>query len=160
MMENHLRVERLPGPGLGVLIAGSHALAIAGLYASSAAFHYQLALGFAVVSSFLYSFNQYCLLNQPGSVLTVILVDEEWQLVLKSGECVTVDLTFPVFVSRSLVVMNFKDQGGRQFPVAIFDDGADSRQMRHLRVFLKLGMAQPKLGGTKMVSFGSSSSSG
>ncbi len=160
MVKDHLRLDRSASISLGVLLGCSHGLAIAALFAADLALFHKFTFTFSVLVSFVFCLNRYCLLRDPLSVLVVVFNNGVWRLELKSSEQITARLEFPVFVNRYLVVMNFRDAAGRKFPVAVFADGAEVTQMRHLRIFLKLGMAQPNVGGTRMVSLGVSSNRG
>jgi len=160
MVKDHLLLERKPSISLGVLLCCSHALPVAGILVMEMEPSYSFALIFSVLVSLIFSLNRFCLLRDTLSVLALTFHKDIWQLEISSGESISVQLEFPVFVSRYLVVLNFHDPTRRKFPVVVFADGADATQMRHLRVLLKLGMAQPKVGGTKMVSLGASSSRG
>jgi hypothetical protein len=160
MMKDRLLLDRKFSVSLAALLCCSHALPVVSILVMEMAPFYRVSLVFSILVSLVFNLNRFCLLNDRLAVLTLSFNKDTWQLALKSGEHVQVQLEYPVFVNRSLVVMNFHDISKRKFPVAVFSDGADATQMRHLRVFLKLGMAQPKVGGTRMVSLGASSNSG
>ena len=160
MVKDHLLLTRKPSLSLGVLLGCCHVMAIAGIFEVNLPVSNELVFTYSVLVSFVYNLNRHCLLRDPLTVIAVSFDNGFWLLTLHSGERVAVELELPVFVNRYLVVMNFKDTRRRKFPVAVFGDGADVTQMRHMRVFLKLGMAQPNVGGTNMVSFGASNNNG
>ncbi|MCZ6502024.1 MAG: hypothetical protein O6945_05855 [Gammaproteobacteria bacterium] len=157
MVKDRLELDITPSLTLFVLLALAHGLAISGILVSGVESYYKAAFAVAVFVSFIYCELRHGLLIDPLSVVTVLYQDEPWSLVCRHGEEITALLDLPVFVVSFLVVLNFKDAHGRKFPVAVFPDAVEAKQMRHCRIFLKF---HPNLGGTKMVSVGSSSRSG
>ena len=160
MVKDHLLLERKSSLTYGLVLGCAHGVATAGVFEMGLVLLNEIVFTYSVFVSLVYSLNRHCLLRGPLAVVAVSFNGGVWQLRLTSGERISVQLEFPLFVNRHLVVMNFHDTQRRKFPVVIFSDGADATQMRHLRVFLKLGMAQPNVGGTKMVSFGASNNIG
>ena len=144
-------------PTLFALLTLAHGLAISGIFVSGVGSYYKAAFTVAVFVSFIYCELRHGLLIDPLSVVSVLYQDEQWSLLLRNGEKIPALLDLPVFVVSFLIVLNFKDADGRKFPVAVFPDAVEAKQMRHCRIFLKF---HPNLGGTKIVSVGSTSRSG
>jgi len=142
---------------LCMLLTFAHGLAISGILVSGVESYYKAAFAVAVVASYIFCIHRYGLLIDPLSVVSVLYQDELWFIVCRNGQKIPVLLDLPVFVVSFLVVLNFRDSHRRKFPVAIFPDAVEAKQLRHCRIFLKF---HPNLGGTKIVSAGSSSRSG
>ena len=157
MVKDRLELGITPSLTLFVLLTLAHGLAISGILVSGVGSYYKAAFTVAMVVSLIYCELRYGLLLDPLSVVSVLYQDEQWSLVCRNGEQIPALLDLPVFVMSFLVVLNFKDAHRRKFPVAVFPDAVEVKQMRHCRIFLKF---HPNLGGTKMVSVGSSSKSG
>ncbi len=157
MVKDRLELGITPSPTLFALLTLAHGLSISGILVSGVGSYYKAAFTLAVVVSFIYCELRYGLLVDPLSVISVLYQDEQWSLVCRKGEKIPASLDLPVFVMSFLIVLNFKDAHGRKFPVAVFPDAVETRQMRHCRIFLKF---HPNLGGTKMVSAGSIDRSG
>lgn len=157
MVKDRLELGITPSLTLFVLLTLAHGLAISGIFLSGVGGYYKAAFTAAVVVSFIYCELRHGLLIDPLSVISVLYQDEQWSLVCRNGEKIPALLDLPVFVMSFLIVLNFKDAHGRKFPVAVFPDAVEARQMRHCRILLKF---HPNLGGTKMVSVGSISRSG
>ena len=157
MVKDRLELGVTPSLTLFALLTLAHGLAVSGILVSGVGSYYKAAFTLAVVVSFIYCELRYGLLIDPLSVVSVSYQNEQWSLACRNGETIPVLLDLPVFVVSFLIVLNFKDALGRKFAVAVFPDAAEEKQMRHCRIFLKF---HPNLGGTKMVSAGSSSKSG
>lgn len=157
MVKDRLELGITPSLTLFMLLTLSHGLAISGILVSGVGSYYKAAFTVAVVVSFIYCELKYGLLIDPLSVVSVLYQDGQWSLICRNGEKIPALLDLPVFVMSFLIVLNFKDAHGRKFPVAVFPDAVDSKQMRHCRIFLKF---HPNLGGTKIVSAGSINRSG
>ena len=157
MVKDRLEVNVKPSLRMCALLVASHCLAISGILVSMLEVHYKAVFISAVTVSLIANIHRFGLLLDPLSVMSVFYRDEAWFLSCRNGQDVCVLLDPPVFVASFLVVLNFKDARGRSFPVAIFSDAVHGTQMRHCRIFLKF---HPNLGGTRMVSLGSSNKSG
>ena len=139
MNKDRLVLDITPSMIFCLLLAASHLMAIFGILYGGLSFPYQAAFILTVVVSFLFCLFRYGLLRDSLSVTTVIYRNESWMLELGNGEKFAVELESPVFVLSFLVVLNFKDSGGRKFPVAIFPDSVAGSQLRHSRIFLRFG---------------------
>lgn len=157
MVKDRLELDITPSLILCVLLTFVHGLAIAGILVSGIEGYYKAAFTLSVVVSFIFCGLKVGLLIDPLSVVSVFYQDEQWSLLCRDGQKISVLLDPPAFALSFLVVLNFKDAQGRKFPVAIFPDAVKPKQMRHCRIFLKF---HPNLGGTKIVSAGSVSRSG
>lgn len=157
MVKDCLELDIAPSLTLCLLLTFAHGLAIAGILLSGIESHYKAAFTVAVVVSYIFNGRKVGLLKDPLSVVSVFYLDEQWFLVCRDGLKTPVRLDLPVFVVSFLVVLNFRDERGRKFPVAIFPDAINPKQMRHCRIFLKF---HPNLGGTNIVSVASARRSG
>jgi Membrane-bound toxin component of toxin-antitoxin system len=157
MQKDRLDLDIKPSLILCMLLTLTHGVAISAIWLSGMENYHKAAFSLAVVVSLLYCLPRYGWLSGSLSVISVLYRDDQWFLQCKNGEKFPASLDLPVFVMSFLVVMNFRDVRGRKFPVAIFPDAIESRQLRHCRILLRF---HPNLGGTKMVSSASSSKSG
>lgn len=139
LAKDSLTLDISPSMTLCLLLLASHILAISGIVYSGSEITYQLVAGCVVVISFLYCFYRHGLLTHGLSVRTIDYRNKKWLLGLKSGEQLVADIQSPVFVISFLVVLNFKDAAGRNFPVALLPDAVDGTQLRHSQIFLRLG---------------------
>jgi len=155
--EGRLEIRIAPSSSMCMLLVLAHGLAISGVLLSAVEVYIKVAFILTVILSLIFCIRRYGVLRHPLSVVSVLFHDGVWLLTCRNGQEVPARLELPVFVVSFLVAMNFRDGRGRKFSVAIFPDAANETQLRQCRVFLKY---HPNLGGTKMVSEGSSSSSG
>mgnify|MGYP006430017517 FL=1 len=109
MVKDHLLLERKSSLTYGLVLGCAHGVATAGVFEMGLVLLNEIVFTYSVFVSLVYSLNRHCLLRGPLAVVAVSFNGGVWQLRLTSGERISVQLEFPLFVNRHLVVMNLGD---------------------------------------------------
>ena len=124
MLKDRFDICIEPSSTMCVLLVLTHGFAIFGILLSMVEIYFKATFTLAVITSLIFYTHRYGLLLHPLSVVRVLFRDDRWLLTCRDGEEVPALLELPVFVVSFLVAMNFRDDRGRKFSVAIFPDVA------------------------------------
>ena len=160
LRQDRLQLDLNASKTLFALQVCVHGVALFALLNSSLADYYQVAFSVAIVVSLIHSIAESVFRHLPHSILAISFIDNQWRLTTRSGDCVEVELRSPLRVFEFLIAMRFRDLNGNRHCVCVFPDTVDETQMRRARLFFHFADYQPKDGGTKIVSEGSSINSG
>lgn len=133
-----LRVEIKPSRIYCFLCSLIHVLAFGALWLSAMSWYFAVIVGVALVVSLAYYLRRYGLLADANSVTAVDFHQGVWRLKLAVGGWIPVSINNTVTISRYLVAMNFTDEEGRRYPVALLPDSASPDSFRRTKVLLRL----------------------
>lgn len=135
-------VHLVPSVWHRLLLTLVHLLAIVALFLSRLEPWLLVAMICAVLASLIYSFVRFGQLRAADSVVHLSFHDEAWQILLRSGRILQVTPESSVVVLGWLVVINFRDEDRKRYPVTLLPDSTGEDEFRRLKVLLKLGVSQ------------------
>jgi hypothetical protein len=122
------------------LTTGLHLAAISGLSLSGLPIYWVFAGSCVLLASWCSNLWSEGLRRTAGAIVELQLTDIGWQLGLRSGERLAVDLLPEVVLLPWLVVLRFKscELMPRRLAVALFPDSVAGQGLRHLRALLRV----------------------
>lgn len=133
-----LQIEIKPSRIYCLLCSLVHVLAFAALWLSALSWYFIAGIAAALVLSLAYHLRRYGLLADANSVIAVDFHQGVWRLKLLVGGWIPVSINNTVTITRYLVAMNFTDEQGRRYPVALLPDSASPDSFRRTKVLLRL----------------------
>lgn len=131
----HLDIHLVPSVWYRLILVTVHSLAIVALFNARLDPWLLGALVFVVVTAMAYSFMRFGMLRSAQSVVHITWDQEAWQLVLRSGRVIPVQLESSTVLGW-LVVLNFRDANKEDYPVSLFPDSTSPDEFRRLKVLL------------------------
>lgn len=135
-------VHLVPSVWHRLLLVAVHGLAIVALLLAQLETWLLVAMILAVLASFTYSFLRFGQLRAPDSVVHLSYGGDAWQILLRSGRMLQVSPESTIVVLGWLVVINFRDEARKHFPVALLPDSTGADEFRRLKVLLKHGISR------------------
>lgn len=115
-----------------------HLFAFAALWISGLSWYFVAGFGMALVASLVHHLLLNGLLADSESVIAIQCDNGAWYLKIRDSGWVSVWIDAHVTLTRYLVVMNFRDQGGRRYSVALLPDSTSLDDFRRTKVLLRL----------------------
>ena len=128
------------------LTTGLHLAAILGLSLAGLSIYWVLAGSCMLLISWGSNLWSEGLRRTAGAIMELQLTEAGWQVGLRSGERIVVELLPEVVLLPWLVVLRFKSRGlqpSRRLAVALFPDSVSGQGLRHLRAILRVYSPQP-----------------
>lgn len=133
-----LNVEIKPSACLCLLCLGIHLLALIALWMAGLSWLMSFGIGLALVASAAWRIRRYGLLADPSAIVALDCMDGNWRLKRNDGCWVKARMDNTVVLTRFLVLMNFRDDDGNRYPVALLQDSTSREDFRETRRHLRL----------------------
>lgn len=138
-----LSLEPQPSRQLGILLAMTHAAALALLPYSQLPVWLIIPLALILLMGYRHSRRTRILHRHPGSIRRLVWGSgNDWRLTLGSGKRVRARLRPFAFVHPRLVILHFRRADGRASHIVLPADSLDPLLFRRLRVRLQIELSQ------------------
>lgn len=114
-----------------------HVFGVIALYLAELVPGLKLALGVALLASFLFAMRGGLMLA-PDSVVRLNYRDNAWRLTLANGTTAVATLRSPRVILHFIAALRFIDEAGRPYNVVVLPDSTDQETFRRTRMFLRL----------------------